>query len=190
MGSIITRQQSRPGPIRERWITAEHCKVLCHHHTYTGKWGHIRPILKPKLRPKPKPDFFQSNPAPAPPRRTVSARAVSSKADERMTIVIGGQTEVAAEVELPSSVLVPGHQLAPEKIVFGAAAPLPEELITVADGADDSAAMSDYNLDEDDCEFLEKERATRYKNISQVLDLKSDLRRILSKGDQFNSSNE
>ena len=105
-----------------------------------------------------------------------------------MSIVFGDQTEVATRqsavvdddndepdpASSSSIVLFPGHNLAPtppplsEMSVSGAAA-LPEERITAAtDGADHPDAMFDYNLDDDDCEFLEKERAARHESINRV----------------------
>ena len=75
--------------------------------------------------------------------------------------------EADREEEAPSlDVPVPEHHVVsplPEKRFR--AWTMPEERITVPD-ADHAyygapAAMSDYNLDEEDCEFLEKERADR-----------------------------
>ena len=161
MGSINTRR-SRPGPIRERWVTS-------------------RPTKSNRV-----PGTTATSSAVPNLRRTVSARAVSCKTDERMSIVIGDRAEVitrqsaVAVVERdpaasPSIVVVPGYTLLPtppppsEVFVFGAAArswswPLPEERITALDGADaDPTAMTDYNLDDDDCEFLQRERAARMR---------------------------
>ena len=161
------------GPIRERWITSEQ---------------RSEPAKSDRTRDVPETTATSST-VPTLERRRLSARAISCKADERMSIVFGDQTEVETRqsavegdddddepdpASSSSIVLVPGHNLAPtppppsEMSVSGAAA-LPEERITAAtDGADHPDAMFDYNLDDDDCEFLEKERAARHESINRV----------------------
>ena len=91
--------------------------------------------------------------------------------------------EANGEEPLPSSdVLVPEHRVvspaSPEEETFRAWS-LPEERITVPDedhayapltpayAPNTPTAMLDYNLDEDDCEFLEKERADRKEYLDQ-----------------------
>ena len=111
-------------------------------------------------------------------KRTVSARAISCKADERMPIVIGDSTGVTTVAERdpaasPSIVLVPGHNLLLPTPGSGSWS-LPKERITVSDSADDPAAMSDYNLDADDCEFLQKERSARIRLGLDTLNFDED----------------
>ena len=78
-----------------------------------------------------------------------------------------GEDADEEEAAPSSDVPVPEHRVAsplPEKRFC--AWTMPGERITVPDDADHAyygapAAMYDYNLDEEDCEFLEKERADR-----------------------------
>ena len=69
MGTLLTRPSRPPGPVRERWITAD---------------------PRPE-KPTPVPGTSADDPAPPiPPRRAFSARAFASRADERMPIVLKG----------------------------------------------------------------------------------------------------
>ena len=133
-------------------------------------------------------------------RRKVRSRGLCVKPDENMFIVTRGrgQTEVipqrqsalaAQESVPPSSIPVPVYNLLPpSEMSFGTAAVLPKERI-VADGAANLLrAMSDYNLDDDDYEFLEKERAARIKLGLQPQAFDQDIFETLL--DSFATSNK
>merc|ERR1712066_76963 len=94
------------------------------------------------------------------------------KPDENMFIFTGDQTEMIAgrqsmlaaqESVPPSNRPVPVFNLLPPSECFVPAAVMPKERIVAdcAGAANLLRAMSDYNLDDDDCAFLEKERAAR-----------------------------
>ena len=81
--------------------------------------------------------------------------------DQTASVVEADGEEAAASFDVP----VPEHhEVSPLPEKRFRAWSLPDERITVPD-ADHAygapAAMLDYNLDEEDCEFLEKERADR-----------------------------
>merc|ERR1712066_755735 len=81
------------------------------------------------------------------------------KPDENMFIFTGDQTEMIAGRQS----MLAAQESVPPSECFVPAAVMPKERI-VADGAGAAnllRAMSDYNLDDDDYAFLEKERAAR-----------------------------